>query len=254
MSNKKSFLVFNFILFNISLCFCFFISYNSYAEYCSEIVHGVVEVGDFDDCRNKINGEECIEKNISYYKDGKKIRNNNRGVLYTINTESGLDTCSSSITDEESNVVTLYGDTVVAKVDLIIDCQQSDDGKYVKTTKKPKVFTGTTLEFYSISNGIEKKENQAKPAEFKGWKNNCSYKNCNDLSVEEAKAIEYSKNFIDNNGAFLYEKVASTIYKNPNNKYANEQIDMIQAIALSDNIYALKTLLLLGSKNLVKLL
>lgn len=42
--------------------------------------------------------------------------------------------------------------------------------------------------------------------------------------------------------------------KNPNNKYANEKIDMIQAIALSDNIYALKTLLILGSDNLVKLL
>ena len=42
--------------------------------------------------------------------------------------------------------------------------------------------------------------------------------------------------------------------KNPNNKYANTQIDMIQAIALSDNIYALKTLLLLGSKNLANLL
>ena len=42
--------------------------------------------------------------------------------------------------------------------------------------------------------------------------------------------------------------------KNANNKYANDKIDMIQAIALSDNIYALKTLLLLGSDNLVKLL
>ena len=42
--------------------------------------------------------------------------------------------------------------------------------------------------------------------------------------------------------------------KNANNKYANDQIDMIQAIALSDNIYALKTLLLLGSNNLVSLL
>lgn len=42
--------------------------------------------------------------------------------------------------------------------------------------------------------------------------------------------------------------------KNNNNKYANDKIDMIQAIALSDNIYALKTLLLLGSENLVSLL
>lgn len=42
--------------------------------------------------------------------------------------------------------------------------------------------------------------------------------------------------------------------KNPNNKYANNKIDMIQAIALSDNIYALKTLLILGSENLVNLL
>lgn len=42
--------------------------------------------------------------------------------------------------------------------------------------------------------------------------------------------------------------------KNANNKYANGKIDMIQALALSDNIYALKTLLLLGSENLVQLL
>lgn len=42
--------------------------------------------------------------------------------------------------------------------------------------------------------------------------------------------------------------------KNPSNKYANDEIDMIQAIALSDNIYALKTLLILGSENLVNLL
>lgn len=42
--------------------------------------------------------------------------------------------------------------------------------------------------------------------------------------------------------------------KNANNKYANDKIDMIQALALSDNIYALKTLLLLGSDNLIDLL
>lgn len=42
--------------------------------------------------------------------------------------------------------------------------------------------------------------------------------------------------------------------KNNNNLYANGKIDMIQAIAMSDNIYALKTLLLLGSENLVSLL
>ena len=42
--------------------------------------------------------------------------------------------------------------------------------------------------------------------------------------------------------------------KNANNKYANNKIDMIQAIALSDNIYALKTLLLLGCENLVSFL
>ena len=53
---------------------------------------------------------------------------------------------------------------------------------------------------------------------------------------------------------FNIENFGSYSPKNANNKYANEQIDMIQAIALSDNIYALKTLLLLGSSNLVKLL
>lgn len=42
--------------------------------------------------------------------------------------------------------------------------------------------------------------------------------------------------------------------KNPNNKYANGKIDMIQAIAMSDNIYALKTLLMLGSNKLKELL
>jgi len=53
---------------------------------------------------------------------------------------------------------------------------------------------------------------------------------------------------------FNIEDIGEYSPKNPNNKYANEKIDMIQAIALSDNIYALKTLLLLGSENLAKLL
>lgn len=53
---------------------------------------------------------------------------------------------------------------------------------------------------------------------------------------------------------FNIENIGLYSPKNPNDKYANEQIDMIQAIALSDNIYALKTLLLLGSENLVSLL
>jgi len=53
---------------------------------------------------------------------------------------------------------------------------------------------------------------------------------------------------------FNIENFGTYSPKNSNNKYANSEIDMIQAIALSDNIYALKTLLLLGSENLVKLL
>ena len=53
---------------------------------------------------------------------------------------------------------------------------------------------------------------------------------------------------------FNIENIGDYSPKNPNNKYANDKIDMIQAIALSDNIYALKTLLMLGSENLVKLL
>jgi len=53
---------------------------------------------------------------------------------------------------------------------------------------------------------------------------------------------------------FNIKDIGSYSPKNPNNKYANDKIDMIQAIALSDNIYALKTLLLLGSENLVSLL
>lgn len=53
---------------------------------------------------------------------------------------------------------------------------------------------------------------------------------------------------------FNIENIGEYSPKNPNDKYANKEIDMIQAIALSDNIYALKTLLLLGSKNLVSLL
>lgn len=53
---------------------------------------------------------------------------------------------------------------------------------------------------------------------------------------------------------FNIENIGEYSPKNPNNSYANDKIDMIQAIAVSDNIYALKTLLLLGSNNLVKLL
>ena len=53
---------------------------------------------------------------------------------------------------------------------------------------------------------------------------------------------------------FNIENIGEYSPKNPNDKYANDKIDMIQAISMSDNIYALKTLLLLGSDNLVKLL
>lgn len=53
---------------------------------------------------------------------------------------------------------------------------------------------------------------------------------------------------------FNIEGIGEYSPKNPNDKYAYDKIDMIQAIALSDNIYALKTLLLLGSENLVRLL
>lgn len=53
---------------------------------------------------------------------------------------------------------------------------------------------------------------------------------------------------------FNIDNIGTYSPKNANNKYANSEIDMIQAIALSDNIYALKTLLLLGSENLVNLL
>ncbi len=53
---------------------------------------------------------------------------------------------------------------------------------------------------------------------------------------------------------FKIENIGEYSPKNPNDKYANGKIDMIQALALSDNIYALKTLLLLGSENLVNLL
>jgi membrane peptidoglycan carboxypeptidase len=53
---------------------------------------------------------------------------------------------------------------------------------------------------------------------------------------------------------FNIENFGTYAPKNANNKYANDKIDMIQALALSDNIYALKTLLLLGSENFIKLL
>lgn len=53
---------------------------------------------------------------------------------------------------------------------------------------------------------------------------------------------------------FNIENIGEYSPKNPNNKYANKEIDMIQAIAMSDNIYALKTLLILGSNKLKELL
>lgn len=53
---------------------------------------------------------------------------------------------------------------------------------------------------------------------------------------------------------FNIENFGTYSPKNANNKYANDKIDMIQALALSDNIYALKTLLILGSQNLINLL
>lgn len=53
---------------------------------------------------------------------------------------------------------------------------------------------------------------------------------------------------------FFIDDVGEYSPKNANNKYANKEITMLEAIALSDNIYATKVALLLGSKTIKKFL
>lgn len=53
---------------------------------------------------------------------------------------------------------------------------------------------------------------------------------------------------------FHLENVGEYSPSNASNTYANKPITMLEAIALSDNIYATKTLLLVGSENLKQLL
>lgn len=53
---------------------------------------------------------------------------------------------------------------------------------------------------------------------------------------------------------FYIEGIGEYSPKNANEKYANRNISMVEAIALSDNVYATKTILLLGSKSFAHLL
>jgi len=53
---------------------------------------------------------------------------------------------------------------------------------------------------------------------------------------------------------FYIDGVGEYSPSNANNKYANKEITMLEAIALSDNIYATKTVLLLGSKMIKNLI
>lgn len=53
---------------------------------------------------------------------------------------------------------------------------------------------------------------------------------------------------------FYIDDIGEYSPSNANNKYANKEITMLEAIALSDNIYATKTTLLLGSKRIKNLL
>ena len=60
--------------------------------------------------------------------------------------------------------------------------------------------------------------------------------------------------FISEETTFYIKDYGEYSPKNSNNQYANGPINMIEAIAVSDNIYATKTTLFIGSNNLVNLL
>lgn len=71
-------------------------------------------------------------------------------------------------------------------------------------------------------------------------------------------ALEYGfsplTTFISEETTFYIENYGAYSPKNSNNQYANGPINMIEAIAVSDNIYATKTTLFLGSQNFIRLL
>lgn len=71
-------------------------------------------------------------------------------------------------------------------------------------------------------------------------------------------ALEYGMSvktqLISEKTTFHLENVGDYSPSNATNKYANGPISMLEALALSDNIYATKTLLLVGSENLKNLL
>ena len=60
--------------------------------------------------------------------------------------------------------------------------------------------------------------------------------------------------FVSEETTFYIEGIGPYSPKNASSFYANRKINMFEALSLSDNIYAIKTTLLLGSDNLAKLL
>ena len=63
-----------------------------------------------------------------------------------------------------------------------------------------------------------------------------------------------STTFLSERTTFYFDESKTYSPKNSDNIYANKNITMIQAIAYSDNIYAVKTHLFLGQENLVNIL
>ena len=63
-----------------------------------------------------------------------------------------------------------------------------------------------------------------------------------------------STTFLSERTTFYFDENKTYSPRNADNIYANKNITMVQAIAYSDNIYAVKTHLFLGQENLVNTL
>ncbi len=153
----------------------------------------------------------------------------------------------------------------------------------ISLSKGIKVYTNINMDIYSISQSLINKYTSFNNQISLIILDNDSHKVLVDIGGYEYKKSSYNRSLYSKRQigstikTFLYSfalennfdlntKLTSepTTFKikdygeyspsNSNNKYAYRQIDMKEAYAVSDNIYAIKTLLLLGSDNFIKYL
>lgn len=178
-------------------------------RYCSDIKVGVVKVDGFDKCYIENNvcigcndGEECLKTTL----------NGNENFLKYKTTETEEEITDENPCDVGTTYVEMLAKNGIEKANKII-IKEKLNSKCKITTKTPVVFDGIPVVVFD-GNNVNELEKYDKPAIFynetghngeTGTEQNCLLKSCLDLTTEELEAIDYSKNFLTQNGKVVYQ-------------------------------------------------